>query len=334
VGSAGVEFDLALVIVASLELALNILIVSSLTGLYEGYPLLTHAVAYRRLGPFLGANIVFLVAITEAYRQVGIAAAVFLIVAMLLFTFVVRLFIDARKRAAEIEKLATSRGRLVAEAVNAEDRARRDLARQLHDDALQTLLTARQDLEEAIDGDDAGLIRADAAVRDTVVKLRDAVFDLHPAILEHAGLRAALSAVAHDEGQRAGFAPHVLVQPEAEVLNDYLVFSLARELLTNAARHSGATNVWISVRREPADLELLVRDDGRGFDDRRRTEAVTSGHIGLASSAERVEAVGGRLEIRTRPGGGTTVSIRLPVAQLEALDLRNSEMSTPATRDA
>jgi two-component system NarL family sensor kinase len=331
VGVAGPDFDLTLAGIACLELALNILIVSTLMGIHEGYPPLRHAVAYRRLGPFLAAHVVLLVAITEAYRQVGISAAVFLIVVMLLFTFVVRLFIDARERATEVNELATSRGRLVAEAVNAEDRARRKLARQLHDDALQALLSARQDLEEAMDGNKAGLTRADAAVEATVVKLRDAVFELHPAILDHAGLEAALAAIAAEESRRNGFAAHVSVDPGVEGIQDHLVFSLARELITNAARHAMAANVWITVARDTRDLRLQVRDDGQGFDNLDRIEAVRAGHIGLASSAERVGAVGGRLEIQTRLGAGTSVQVEVPIRSLEAL---GSEPATPTTPDA
>jgi signal transduction histidine kinase len=331
VGVAGVDFDLTLAAIACLELAMNILIVSTLMGLHEGCPLLRHAVAYRRLGPFLAAHVVLLVAITEAYRQVGIAAAVFLIVVMLLFTFVVRLFIDARERATEINELAASRGRLVAEAVNAEDRARRKLARQLHDDALQALLSARQDLEEAIEGNKTGLTRADAAVRATVIKLRDAVFELHPAILDYAGLEAALAAIAGEEGRRNGFAAHVSVGPGVGGIHDDLVFSLARELVTNAARHAMAANVWITVARDTNDLRLQVRDDGQGFDNRDRMEAVQAGHIGLASSAERVGAVGGRLEINTRLGAGTSVRVQLPIRSLEVL---GSEPATPTNLDA
>src|SRR5205807_2576232 len=175
---------------------------------------------------------------------------------MLVFTYVVRLFVDARERAQQVEELSTSRGRLVAEALNAEERARRALAHELHDDALQALLVAKQDLEEAKEGDDAGLARADAAVQATVLRLRDAVFELHPAILEHAGLEPALRAVATEQGRRAGFRVHLSVGPGVSEVNDHLLFSLARELITNVAKHAQAHTLWVSLTRDGRDIEL------------------------------------------------------------------------------
>jgi two-component system NarL family sensor kinase len=334
VGSEGFDFDIALGLIACLALTANIVLVSSLMGLHEQLPLLRQVRAYRRLVPLLGANVVLLVAITQAYYRVGVASAIFLVVVMLVFTYVVRLFVDARERARQVEELSMSRGRLVAEALNAEERARRALAQELHDDALQSLLAAKQDLEEAREGDDAGLARADAAVQATLIKLRDAVFELHPSILEHAGLEPALVAVATEQGRRAGFHVHVSVDANAAGVNDHLLFSLARELITNVAKHAQAQTLWVSLTRDDRDVELRVRDDGRGFDPSRRIEAVHAGHIGLASNVERVEAVRGELQIDTEPGSGTDVRIRLPVPQIQRVEVAGREPATQASRDA
>jgi two-component system NarL family sensor kinase len=332
VGTEGLDFDVALAGIACLDLAANIVIVASLMALHEDLPLLKHVAAYRRLLPFLGANVVLLVAVTEAYRRVGIAAASFLIVVMLVFNYVVRLFVDARDRVREIEQLSTSRGRLVAEAVNAEDRARRELATQLHDDALQALLAARQDLEDASLGDAESLTRAEAAVRETVTKLRDAVFELHPAVIEHAGLEPAIFAVAEEQARRAGFKSHVSIDPEVSGLNDHLLFSLIRELVVNASRHANAANVWVRAESHDDTVQVIVRDDGRGFRETDRNEAVRTGHIGLASSLERVEALGGEFRLETTPGIGTRVRIVLPLSTLK--QVRLTEAATPAILDA
>jgi two-component system, NarL family, sensor kinase len=315
-------------------LALNIVLVLSLMGLHEQIPLRRHVALYRRLVPFLAANVVLLIPITEAYRRVGVAAAIFLVVVMLVFTYVVRLFLDARERTQQVEELSTGSGRLVAEALNAEESARRALAQQLHDDALQALLSAKQDLNEARAGDEAGLARADAAVQATVVKLRDAVFELHPRILDRAGLEAALIAVAEKQGRRGGFGAHVAVDPDVPGVNDHLLFSLSRELIANVAQHAQARTLWLWLTRDSHEVELRVRDDGRGFDADQRLEAVRAGHIGLASSAERVEAVGGELKVDTEPGAGTDVRIRLPLSQIRQMNNPPRGPATPATRDA
>jgi len=100
------------------------------------------------------------------------------------------------RRAERIDQLAALRGRLVAEALDAEDRERRRLAEALHDEAIQNLLAARQELGEAERGDGESLWRARVGVDRTVDQLRTAIFELHPHLLESAGLPAALEAVA------------------------------------------------------------------------------------------------------------------------------------------
>jgi two-component system NarL family sensor kinase len=334
VGVDGLDFDVALGLVTCLAVATNVLIVSSLMSLHEGTRLPGLAAAYRRLLPFLAANVVLLVVITETYQEVGIAAAISLIVVVLVFTYVIHLFVDARERANQVEELSAHRGRLVAEAVGAEEQARRALAEQLHDGPLQALLAARQDLEEAMAGDDSGLNRADHAVRATVAVLRDAVFELHPTVLEHAGLGPALLAVAEAKGQQAGFAPRVSVDRAASGVNDQLLFSLARELLANAAKHAQAQNVWIRLTSDGEAIEMVVRDDGQGFEPSEPREALRTGHIGLASIAERATAVGGGVSVETQPGTGTTVTIRLPVIAVQRATAGAYEAATPTTRDA
>jgi two-component system, NarL family, sensor kinase len=86
-----------------------------------------------------------------------------------------------------------------------------------------------------------------------------------------------------------------------------------RELLTNAAKHAGATRVRVSVRRAADAILLEVADDGAGIAEGRLPDALREGHIGLASSIQRVEAVGGSLTLSRAPGGGTTAAVTLPI---------------------
>jgi two-component system NarL family sensor kinase len=220
------------------------------------------------------------------------------------------------RRAREISALATSRGRLVAQALDAEDVARRRLAEALHDEALQNLLAARQMLD-ADDAESAELARE--GLDEGIAQIRRSVFDLHPYLLEQAGLRAALQAAADRAGRRAGFEVAVEVDPGAEGVRDQLLFSVARELLTNAAKHSGATRVGVLVRAQGDEIELVVRDDGRGVAPAAVLAAQSAGHIGLASCAERADAVGGSLVVGAGPDGrGTTVRLRVPAGPMTA----------------
>lgn len=219
------------------------------------------------------------------------------------------------RKARQVRELAASRGRLVAQALDAEDRERRRLGEALHDDALQNLLAVRQDLEEAEAGDTAHIERSRAALERTVAQLREAAFVLQSPVLQHLDVHHALDALAAQQARRGGFDVKVTVQDEAMGIDDQLMLSLSRELLVNAARHAGAKTVSVDLRRDASSLELEVRDDGRGFDEERRLTALRQGHIGLASSTERVEALGGRLMIDSRPGNGARILVSIPVTR-------------------
>jgi two-component system NarL family sensor kinase len=225
---------------------------------------------------------------------------------------------ELRARIAELEReVERLRGELedrkqfVAQVMDAEDRARRRIAQLIHDDALQSLLAANQDLIEAAPGR-AGVTRAHEVVNSTIEHLREAMLALHPVTLERGGLEQALGAVARQAGRQGGFEVEIDIAPSALGRNDELVLALARELLANAARHSGAERVVLRLAPRGERLELVVSDDGRGMPSERPREALAAGHIGLASVAQRVEAAGGELEIRSELGRGTTVRVELP----------------------
>jgi PAS domain S-box-containing protein len=222
-----------------------------------------------------------------------------------------------RKRTEErIVELAAARGRLVAQTLAAEDRARRSISEVLHDHALQDLLASRQDLVEVIEepeGDPQRAVRAREGIERAVQLLREAVFNLHPVVLEHAGLASAIRAVADHQGRRGGFDCEIDVDERATGTHDELILSLARELLTNVAKHADAKHVTVEVARKDEWLVLTVEDDGRGIELGRREAALREGHVGLASSAERVEALAGEFEVERLSGGGTCARALLPV---------------------
>jgi PAS domain S-box-containing protein len=228
--------------------------------------------------------------------------------------------IERLRHEAEIAALATLRGRLVAENLEAEERVRQRISEQLHDGALQDLLAARQDLVEAagsaadIATKDEMLGYAREGVERAVKLLREAVHALHPVVLQHGGLEAAMQAAADQAARQGSFRAEVTVDPAAAGLRDELVLSLARELLTNAAKHAQADVVQVTVARQDGHVLLEVADDGRGLDPEAVAAAPMAGHIGLASLTQRVEAVGGTLDLRRAPSGrGTTILARLPI---------------------
>jgi signal transduction histidine kinase len=131
-------------------------------------------------------------------------------------------------------------------------------------------------------------------------------------VLDHAGLPAALRAIADRSAARMGAEITVAVDPAGIGHHDELIVVLTRELLTNAAKHSGASHVAVTVAADHERIELEVRDDGDGFDPSRREAALLDGHVGLASSEQRVQSAGGELLVSSVPGRGTTVQAVLP----------------------
>ena len=217
------------------------------------------------------------------------------------------------RRTEQVNRLAEERSRLLADALEAEQRERRTLAESLHDNALQNLLSARHELEEAAEETThPALDRADTALVETLGQLREAVFELHPYVLEEAGLKAALRSVAQQASTRAGLGLELDLRYENRHPREPLLFSASRELLSNVVRHADATRVVVRLVEERSEVELAVEDDGRGFPPERLAERVAEGHVGLASQRVRIEAAGGSMRVASTPGEGTRVAIRLP----------------------
>lgn len=214
-----------------------------------------------------------------------------------------------------IAALAEERGRLVADALDAEDRVRGEVARTLHDEVLQDLLSARQDIAEARErAGAASLERAELAIRQATEHLREAVRELYPASLFHGGLAGALELTCSRISRRGGFDVELALGCDPPARYERLIVALVRELLTNVERHSGARHAWVHLGEEGGAVQLTVTDDGRGFGRPEQETALGGGHIGLASARERVRAVGGTLLTGDGPDRGARVVVRLPAA--------------------
>lgn len=205
--------------------------------------------------------------------------------------------------------LETARRKLLQDSVAAQDAERAAVARALHDDALQLVLAAVQELDT--DEPEAVSLALSHTLQATH-SLREGADVLHPSALEHGGLAPALRDTAARAGRRGGPHPVVRVDEDVEPRHHELVIGLARELLTNVAKHAAARTVTVDVRADGAAVVLVVTDDGRGMEAQRPERALAQGHVGLASCRERVEAAGGTMHLESAPGHGATVRIRLP----------------------
>ena len=217
------------------------------------------------------------------------------------------------RRTSLVEHLAETRSRLLSDALEAEQRERKALADSLHDHALQNLLSVRHMLEEIGErAPDGEVARADETIAETVAQLRAAVFDLHPYVLDEAGLESALRSFAGRAAAQARLRLILDLRYPRRHPEEQLVFSAARELISNVVEHAQATELSLALVDEAGELVLVVEDDGGGIPAGRLSESLREGHVGLPAQQHRIEAAGGRLEIATAPDHGTRVEIRLP----------------------
>ena len=203
------------------------------------------------------------------------------------------------------------------------EQERRSLARELHDDTLQALIALNQRVQLALLRAGEGPVQAalhevQALIEGTMTNLRRMVRGLRPIYLEDLGLSTALGMLAeecalpgqmdihfHQEGDEQRLTP------EAEMA----LYRMAQEALNNAARHSGARQVWVVLAFEPGCVRLTARDDGVGFSvPERAGQFARQGHYGLLSMHERAELIGAQLVIQSAPGTGTVVSVTLDEA--------------------
>jgi signal transduction histidine kinase len=207
--------------------------------------------------------------------------------------------------------------RLSASLVTAQEEERRRLSRELHDEVGQSLSALAVDLaglRASSQGaaPDVAERLSDAhrlAVR-TVASVRNMALSLRPSMLDDLGLVPALAWQAREVSRRSGIDVHVTADDVPETLPDELrtcVYRCVQEALANCVQHSRAGRVQVTVRLAAGDILASVVDDGVGFDPR-----VTKG-LGLLGIEERVEPLGGTVQVDSAPGRGTVVTVRLPL---------------------
>lgn len=231
-----------------------------------------------------------------------------------------------RSRVLAIGGLLRDRTGLLADLMDLEARERRGLSEHLHDGALQYVLAARHDVAEAREtGAKTAFTRLEQSLMESSRLLRSTVAELHPAVLEHGGLAPALRDLAKLAEERGGFTASVDSARWPDELRtpvDTLLFSAARELLSNVVKHAGAHMVRIVLAVRGDRAELVVADDGCGVPEGILRHRLSTGHIGLASYALRVEAAGGRLTLAPGRPSGSIAIVELPCRPPSSLAAR------------
>jgi len=236
------------------------------------------------------------------------------------------------RRTRELSAAHAHRRRLLEQIVVAQEDERRRIARELHDEIGQGLTALVLQLSTAEENVHlpAGEVRSQLeAIRTqtsaVIENVRRLMLDLRPAVLDELGLVPAIRWCAESHLPPAGIELRIttLGLDERDRLPrrlELVAFRLAQEAVTNIVRHAEARHVTIALSRIAGTLDIVVEDDGRGFDVEPLAAPNEGRGWGLAGMRERVALLGGTLSVTSRPGHGTRVSATIPVEDASDAD--------------
>ena len=208
--------------------------------------------------------------------------------------------------------------------IGSEEEVRHWLARELHDGPTQTLSAlamrlnyARLLLEKEPEKAQEELADLEKMARRATKEIRTTLFKLRPLALETQGLRGALEQYVVRLQETGGTPVQLDIEEPSERLEanaEATIFFIIEEAVTNAHKHGNASSISVRIAPYGDFLVVTVRDNGKGFD----VKAVEAsydqrGSLGLINMKERAELIGGRLEIQSQPGHGTTITLAVPL---------------------
>ena len=224
--------------------------------------------------------------------------------------FGVSVDISDRKQAEELKSLTTRK------LVLAQEKERRRISRELHDDINQRLALMSIDLEKLLEKQD----HLPSDVRNGLISLRERAMELssdieslshqlHSSKLEYVGLLKAIESFCREFGQKHGLKinfrqENISSMPSQEI--SLCLFRVLQEALSNAAKYSGVDTVQVELAQRSGQMHLKIYDSGRGFD---LQEARIAVGLGLTSMQERVRLVNGSIRIQSQPLAGTTIDV-------------------------
>jgi PAS domain S-box-containing protein len=211
---------------------------------------------------------------------------------------------------------------LSRQALHAQEEERKRLSRELHDVIAQTLTGINirlATLKKEAGINPEGFARNIALTQKLVEKSVDIVHqfarELRPAVLDDLGLVAALHSFMKSFTARTGVRTHLTAFAGVEQLDTArrtVFFRIAQEALTNVAHHARASQVELSIEKQPDYICMKIKDDGKSFDMKRVMLARGNKRLGLLGMRERLEMVGGSLAVESAPGKGTTIIAQIP----------------------
>jgi two-component system, NarL family, sensor histidine kinase UhpB len=221
-----------------------------------------------------------------------------------------------------LQRIEDERRRSGQLAMRAQEEERRRLARDLHDEVNQALTAILLRLEALAQETPAEREPEVAELKRLVNQAMDGLLNLarqlRPSALDDHGLVPAVETQLKRFSSRTGIEVRLDTRGDPDTLPEVVqtaIYRVAQEALTNVTRHAGATVVELDLDEHEGTAELRVRDDGGGFDPSvvpQEDSGGPGGGLGLVGMAERARLVGGELDVRSAPGGGTTITLRVP----------------------
>jgi signal transduction histidine kinase len=235
----------------------------------------------------------------------------------------VGLAIEKTQLLKELQDKERLRSDLIKKLMTAYEDERRRIARELHDDTGQSLTALilnvemlRMQAEQAQPALVEELERLKALAEATLEEVRKLIYDLRPTVLDDLGLAAALRWYVHHQLEPRGLVVDLkleLGETRLDPLVETAAFRIAQEALWNVVKHARASRVEVALALADGRLRLRVKDNGRGFEGRRRAIDPLFRGAGLGGMEERATLLGGRLRITSAPEAGTDVVAELPL---------------------
>jgi len=222
-----------------------------------------------------------------------------------------------RKHFAEREE---ERQLYISNILESQENERLRIAQEIHDDTIQTLLVIANRAQNLIPSgkNDMGEVKKNAEwIRDATLQaieeLRRTSLDLRPSVLDDLGLVPALRWLVDHMNEESGINTRIIIKgtnrkllPQAEVT----IFRVVQEALNNIKRHSNAKKAIVSLEFNVDSLKITIKDDGKGFRTPRKFDRLAAkGKLGLIGMQQRIDLLGGKFQIRSRLGGGTSLLI-------------------------
>ena len=227
-----------------------------------------------------------------------------------------------KKRTQQLEEKQLANASLLKKLITSQEDERKRIARELHDESLQTLSAILMNIEMCRLHPEIINIDKVTVIRDTVTRvineMQKVVQNLRPTVLDDLGFEAAIVWLVdrnlRDKGIQCHLSMFELAEEQISPELQITLFRIIQEMTMNIARHSEAKNAYLYVKTDGNTFFLIIEDDGVGFDTKTVYGSLQSGRgLGLLGMKERVAQVNGALNICSAPGEGTIMQCSIPI---------------------